>query len=441
MSDIDVRQLSHESLGQAAFPASNAAEFRVYFGDDVHTAISAHAAEDTSIEICGVLVGEWKKDADGPYAHISHFIRCNDAASKNTEVTFTHQSWSQINDEMDSKYSDKRIVGWYHSHPDFGIFLSDRDMFIQEHFFSGPGQIAYVVDPVRKVEGVFEWRSGKAELMERYWAGDRVIPVDAARSERSQRNTRAESVAADGATVSGVRPDAEYESPLPLSMMLLSGLGIFLVGMLLGQWRNSQEQRYLAEGAIVHYGLWNVMQLGRSEQIEAIRDEVSKSFDALTVLSEEQASKVEGDERKLLRERYHRIRKQLSDAREALQQVETRYSVPPEQRELLAQVVASHVAALSGMDTRKRLPVPVPQFAPQSAADGKPSQEAPKENRGEFSGPRSPDSGTGDGSAGKSPPAFDPNNLLPPPIGETLRDTPPVSANGKTPATKPKPEQ
>ena len=52
-------------------------------------------------------------------------------------------------------FANARIVGWYHTHPDFGIFLSDYDVFIHQHFFSGPGQIALVIDPVRKLEGVF----------------------------------------------------------------------------------------------------------------------------------------------------------------------------------------------------------------------------------------------------------------------------------------------
>ena len=84
MSGSDVSQLAGESLSDLAFPAARAADFRVYFEKDVHDAISSHAGEDTSIEICGVLVGLWHKDDDGPFARITSYIRCDDAASKNT---------------------------------------------------------------------------------------------------------------------------------------------------------------------------------------------------------------------------------------------------------------------------------------------------------------------------------------------------------------------
>src|SRR5205823_14556508 len=52
------------------------------------------------------------------------------------------------------------IVGWYHTHPDFGIFLSGHDLFIHQHFFNQPLQVAYVVDPIRQTRGFFQWRDG-----------------------------------------------------------------------------------------------------------------------------------------------------------------------------------------------------------------------------------------------------------------------------------------
>ena len=101
-------------------------------------------------------------------------IRCDKAVSNAGDVTFTHEAWNEVHQQMDTKFTDRDIVGWYHSHPNFGIFLSDRDCFIQDHFFNGPGQIAYVVDPVNGVEGVFAWRNGKAKLFPHFWVGDEI---------------------------------------------------------------------------------------------------------------------------------------------------------------------------------------------------------------------------------------------------------------------------
>lgn len=65
---------------------------------------------------------------------------------------------------MDQHVSGQRILGWYHTHPGFGIFLSAMDMFIHENFFNESDQLALVYDPVKGEDGLFVWREGKAEL-------------------------------------------------------------------------------------------------------------------------------------------------------------------------------------------------------------------------------------------------------------------------------------
>ena len=74
-----------------------------------------------------------------------------------THVTFTQDTWEHIYKVKDSEYPDHRIVGWYHSHPGFGVFLSDHDTFIHQNFFSSPQQVAWVYDPHSEEEGCFAW--------------------------------------------------------------------------------------------------------------------------------------------------------------------------------------------------------------------------------------------------------------------------------------------
>ena len=164
-AEIDRRSLlARRTCRTRHFPAAGTRRSACIFTPEVHAALWKHAGEDTSVEICGVLVGSWHRDEVGPFVKIVESIRGEGAETRFAEVTFTHQTWAKINAEMDTKFADLTIVGWYHTHPDFGIFLSDRDRFIQEHFFSGPGQIAHVIDPIRRIEGVFVWRDGKPAL-------------------------------------------------------------------------------------------------------------------------------------------------------------------------------------------------------------------------------------------------------------------------------------
>jgi proteasome lid subunit RPN8/RPN11 len=204
----------------------------------VYDAVWKHAGEDTGVEICGVLVGRYVRDDTGPFVLVDGSIRGEKATSKFAEVTFTHETWSKIHEQMDSKFSDRVIVGWYHSHPDFGIFLSDRDRFIQEHFFSSPGQVAYVVDPIRKTEGVFIWRKGKVALTEHYWIGGRV-QVPTASGEEKPAKGPAAALSTGGAAAPGDQPP---EAPWWLHAVTngLFYLCIFILGLLVASFFNRQ---------------------------------------------------------------------------------------------------------------------------------------------------------------------------------------------------------
>jgi proteasome lid subunit RPN8/RPN11 len=116
-----------------------------------------HCFESQAREVGGVLVGHIT--ARGPI--VVGAIRAEHAAESLTTLTFTQDAWAHIHHVRDRDYADFEIVGWYHSHPGHGIFLSEQDLFIHTNFFSGEYQIAYVIDPVAGQEGVFGWRNGE----------------------------------------------------------------------------------------------------------------------------------------------------------------------------------------------------------------------------------------------------------------------------------------
>jgi proteasome lid subunit RPN8/RPN11 len=106
-------------------------------------------------EICGVLIGTVK---DG-VTRVEACIAGENAQQGGAHVTFTQETWQHIYRIKDAQFADSSIVGWYHSHPGFGIFLSDYDLFIHRNFFTAPHQIAWVFDPHSEAEGCFGWVS------------------------------------------------------------------------------------------------------------------------------------------------------------------------------------------------------------------------------------------------------------------------------------------
>ena len=125
-------------------------------------AIERHALRDTSVELGGILLGkECLDDKTGlPFVTVTQSLEAKHYENTQASFTYTHDSWEEITRERDKLHPELDIVGWYHTHPDFGIFLSGHDLFIHRNFFAQPLQVAYVVDPIRQTRGFFQWREG-----------------------------------------------------------------------------------------------------------------------------------------------------------------------------------------------------------------------------------------------------------------------------------------
>jgi len=131
--------------------------------------IRQHARASNATEICGVLIGQDKDQR----IEVTASIEGENADQAGAHVTFTQDTWEHIYAVKDRNYPSDRIVGWYHSHPGFGIFLSEHDTFIHKNFFSSPGQVAWVFDPHSDEEGCFGWVDGRIERLTRIAVHDR----------------------------------------------------------------------------------------------------------------------------------------------------------------------------------------------------------------------------------------------------------------------------
>lgn len=129
---------------------------QVDFGPQQSEQVHEHVHSDTENEVGGVLVGRLR---DG-VAEIRHVLPALEAVGGAAQLTFTHEVWEQLLSTVDREHPDEQIVGWYHSHPGHGIFLSSFDQFIHENFFSAPGMVALVVDPRDDAFGWFGWDDG-----------------------------------------------------------------------------------------------------------------------------------------------------------------------------------------------------------------------------------------------------------------------------------------
>jgi proteasome lid subunit RPN8/RPN11 len=127
-----------------------------------------HALTDTNVELGGVMLGGQYEDENGrPFVVITDSLRAKHYESTKGSFKFTHDTWSEITRERDEFPDDLQIVGWYHTHPDWGVFLSGMDMFICDNFFNKILDVALVIDPCRQDRGLFQWTGDQDERIRR----------------------------------------------------------------------------------------------------------------------------------------------------------------------------------------------------------------------------------------------------------------------------------
>lgn len=130
----------------------------IFIHDRALDDILDYSHQDLRCEIGGFLVGGFYQERQ-PYIEIQHYLPALDARSKAASLTFTHETWAQVNRDIHTKYPDQRILGWHHTHPGFGLFLSEYDQFIHRNFFAEPWQVAMVVDPRQREFVFYQWRN------------------------------------------------------------------------------------------------------------------------------------------------------------------------------------------------------------------------------------------------------------------------------------------
>lgn len=179
--DIEIQDSHDENEAHVQLPMNFLAfgeiepdDVKVYIKQDVYRALEKYALVDVEHERGTILLGDYCEDLGKVHVIISNYIEARYTDASASTLTFTHETWDYVYKEQGAKYPDKKIVGWQHTHPSYGIFLSNYDLFIQENFFNLPFQVAYVIDPIQKIRGFFQWKNGKIEKLKGYYIYDDI---------------------------------------------------------------------------------------------------------------------------------------------------------------------------------------------------------------------------------------------------------------------------
>jgi len=208
-------------------------ERKVVVDSEVVRRIRQHARGNLKTEVCGVLIGPRRDDV----IVVRECIAGENASQAGTHVTFTQETWEHVYKIKDAKYPDDRIVGWYHSHPGFGVFLSDHDAFIHKNFFSSEDQLAWVFDPHSDEEGCFGWVDQRLERIGLIEVADRRGGEEVQADGRTEQSSVTTSGSQDGSWAQELRLEPADVAPTArkpdLPVAILTHVSAIIIGFLL----------------------------------------------------------------------------------------------------------------------------------------------------------------------------------------------------------------
>ncbi|MCO5171816.1 MAG: Mov34/MPN/PAD-1 family protein [Planctomycetes bacterium] len=111
-------------------------------------------------EVGGFLLGASCRHDGRRFVEITAQVPAVKAESARAHLTFGVEAVREFHETHAERYPGTTVLGWWHTHPGYGLFLSSDDMFIHTSFYAAEHHVAIVIDPragPREEIGVFVW--------------------------------------------------------------------------------------------------------------------------------------------------------------------------------------------------------------------------------------------------------------------------------------------
>ncbi|MBP6017227.1 MAG: Mov34/MPN/PAD-1 family protein [Candidatus Promineofilum sp.] len=122
--------------------------------------VVAHSRSDTRCELGGALLGHTYRYKNSVIVEVKAAVPATSADHGPVHFTFSADSWSKLHRDRTAHYSNLDIIGWFHTHPDLGVFYSSDDVVVHSAAFTLPWHVGLVVDPIRDEAAFFGWVGG-----------------------------------------------------------------------------------------------------------------------------------------------------------------------------------------------------------------------------------------------------------------------------------------
>ncbi len=110
-------------------------------------------------EVMGLIMGSLYVDDEGEYA-VAEGTATSGLVATDVSVRFDPDSIEDLFSSIDENKCNT-VIGWYHSHPGFGCYMSDVDVKTHKEIFGGRTGFSAVLDPSDETLMVFVNEDGK----------------------------------------------------------------------------------------------------------------------------------------------------------------------------------------------------------------------------------------------------------------------------------------
>lgn len=131
--------------------------------------VDAHSRSNLDCELGGALLGHAYRHKSGVIVEVMAALPAVNADHGPVHFTFSADSWPRLQRDRSTHYPNLDIIGWFHTHPDLGVFYSGDDVVVHSAAFTLPWHVGLVVDPIRQEAGFFGWVDGTLTPLNGYY--------------------------------------------------------------------------------------------------------------------------------------------------------------------------------------------------------------------------------------------------------------------------------
>jgi proteasome lid subunit RPN8/RPN11 len=123
--------------------------------------LEVYSNSDTERELGGALLGQAYRHGERIFVEVQAILPADNHNHGPVHFTFSADSWPALQKAQAEQYPQLDMVGWFHTHPDLGVFYSSDDVVVHSAAFTLPWHVGLVLDPVRREGCFFGWQDGE----------------------------------------------------------------------------------------------------------------------------------------------------------------------------------------------------------------------------------------------------------------------------------------